>query len=99
MIERQISQKLLAAQPRSGTAEMNRCQSLSDVSCGHESGHEMTTKKGLNQAWSQSGNAKPKNKKELQREERQREKECQEIARELEERRKQEEIKSKKVRV
>ncbi|XP_020604481.1 uncharacterized protein LOC110043369 isoform X1 [Orbicella faveolata] len=98
MVKMQMTQKLVAAQPRSGTAEMSRCQSLSDLSCGHESGHEMTTKKRTNQAWSQSGNAKPKNKKELQREERQREKERQEIARELGERRKQEESKSKKVK-
>nr|XP_020604488.1 stress response protein NST1-like isoform X2 [Orbicella faveolata] len=67
MVKMQMTQKLVAAQPRSGTAEMSRCQS-------------------------------PKNKKELQREERQREKERQEIARELGERRKQEESKSKKVK-
>jgi len=30
------------------------------VSCGHESGHEITTEKKTNQAWSQSGNAKVK---------------------------------------
>jgi len=29
MIKMQITQKLVAAQPRSGTAEMSRCQSVS----------------------------------------------------------------------